>query len=73
MYSADRLRDIKNLEFALFGGLSQEEFYSLPRPTLSQPTGEVTGYVEMDLNTGEITCHSVKRRSRYSGRKLQTK
>ncbi len=71
MYSADRLRDIKNLEFALFGGLSQEEFYSHPRPVLPKPTGEVTGYAEMDLRTGEITCHSVKTRDRNSRGKLE--
>jgi hypothetical protein len=73
MHSLDSLRDIRNLEFALFGGLSQEEFYSRPRPALPQPTGEVTGYVEMDLKTGEITCHSVKRRGRNYGVRQESK
>jgi hypothetical protein len=67
MHSLESLRDIRALEFALFGGLSQEEFYSRPRSPPPPLTGPVTGYAVMDLNTGEITCHSV-RRKRYSGK-----
>ena len=68
MTSADRLRDIRNLQYLLFGGLSEEEFYSRPRPSLPQTTGEVevTGHAEMDLRTGDITCYSARTKSRSS-------
>jgi hypothetical protein len=64
MHSLESLREIRALEFALFGGLSQEEFYSRPRPAPSQLTGEITGYAVMDIKTGKITCHSVKKGDR---------
>lgn len=73
MHSLDSLRDIRALEFALFGGLSQEEFYSLPRPAPHPLTGEVTGYVTYNLRTREITCPSIKRGNRNYRERQESK
>lgn len=55
MHSQESLREIRSLEFAVFGGLSQEEFYSIPRPAPTPPTGQVIGYIRMNLSTREIS------------------
>lgn len=70
MYSTDRLRDIRNLEFHLFGGMSQEEFYSRDRPPTPVPetSGIITGYAEFDPRTGEINCHNVRTERRATKR-----
>jgi hypothetical protein len=64
MISLDRLKDIRRLEFLLFGGLPQEEGeriqYENPSPQNSGEKKEITGYAEFDLRTGEITCYSIK-------------
>jgi len=74
MYGSDRLRDIHALEFHLYGGVPQEEFaregVRRPIPISDTNLGTITGYVEMDLKTGEITCYSVTERKR-SPRKLR--
>lgn len=70
MYSADRQRDIHALYFFLFGGVPPEELaeeaVSRHQHFPDTNSGTITGYAEMDLRTGEITCHSVRSRKRSS-------
>jgi hypothetical protein len=68
MYGSDRLRDIHALQYYLYGGVSPEEFERegvRPRHISDTNIGTITGYAEMDLNTGEITCHSVRPRKKF--------
>ena len=50
MFTVDRLRDVRNLDYILD---------SLPNTSALPKLIEevVTGYAEMDLETGEITCY----------------
>ncbi len=61
MISLDGLKDIRALEFFLFGGLSQEEWeraqYENPAPQNFEEKKEITGYAVFDLNTREITSY----------------
>ncbi|MEK6859700.1 MAG: hypothetical protein AABX54_02695 [Nanoarchaeota archaeon] len=74
MYSSDRQRDIENLETFLFGHpldsvcldggrprLSPHPLDSLRHSLPSIDEGAPTRYVEMDLETEEITYHSYKK------------
>lgn len=72
MYSLEALRDIRSLEGFL--GIrpgesvcldhrgaytSLREDYEARRTTPREVTGEITGYVELDLRTGELTHHNL--------------
>ena len=61
MHSLQNIRDIRNLHLMLFGGLTPEEFYKQRGIGALRPTEtgreEITGYVEFDLETGEIRSY----------------
>ena len=56
MVSLEALKRIRALEFHLFGGMSKEEFYQrIPDRNYEKENQEVTGYIEMNTETGKIT------------------
>ena len=62
MYGIDTLRNIMALQFYLFGGVPEEDFYANKhieslRPEPEHDEGEVIGYIEYNLDTGELTIH----------------
>jgi hypothetical protein len=59
MHSIQSLRDIRAMEFFLYGGLSKQEFYNqlrqFPRPVPDAREGEVLAVLRYDLATREIS------------------
>ena len=57
MHSLQSLREIRAMEYFLYGGLTKEEFYASPKPLPStqQATGEVVAVARFNLLTREIT------------------
>ena len=57
MHSIQSLREIRAMEFFLYGGLSKDEFYARPRslPKPPQNDGEVVAVARYNLATREIT------------------
>ena len=61
MHSLESLREIREMEFFLFGGLSREEFYSHPHPYTPpvKPRGKVVAVARYNFKTREITVTPV--------------
>ncbi len=62
MQTPERLRDLRNLNYLLFGGLTEKEFYRRHRQKrypMEESDEIITGYVEFNLDTGEITPHDM--------------
>ena len=57
MHSLESLREIRAMNYMLYGGLSEEEYFANPRPLpiSQQNTGKVIAVARYNLATGEIT------------------
>lgn len=64
MVTFEGLRDMRSLDYVL--GQANHDSRMAPLPPVK---GEVTGYAEMDLKTGEIKCYYGRRPADSEARK----